>query len=84
MLLKSVQNTANNYIKLNYIRKMATLSSIVSKLNDFAPLSLAENSWDNVGLLVEPSKPRFVNYDLKIINFTVTNSLTSDRLKQSS
>lgn len=60
MLLKSFQNTASNYLKFNNTRrKMATLSSIVSKLNDFAPLSLAE-SWDNVGLLIEPATPRFV------------------------
>ncbi len=35
-----------------------TLPEIVRVLEEFAPLSLAEK-WDNVGLLIEPSKPRF-------------------------
>lgn len=33
-----------------------SLTDVVNKLNAFAPLSLAE-SWDNVGLLLEPSTP---------------------------
>lgn len=33
------------------------LKSVVEKLNFFAPLRLAE-SWDNVGLLIEPHTPR--------------------------
>lgn len=32
------------------------LNSVVSRLDAFAPPKLAEE-WDNVGLLVEPSKP---------------------------
>jgi hypothetical protein len=32
------------------------LNSVVSRLDAFAPPKLAED-WDNVGLLVEPSKP---------------------------
>lgn len=35
-----------------------TLYEMVRVLEEFAPLNLAEN-WDNVGLLIEPSKPRF-------------------------
>lgn len=35
-------------------RNICFLSDVVTKLNEFAPLSLAE-SWDNVGLLIEPS-----------------------------
>lgn len=35
-----------------------TLPEMVRALEEFAPLSLAEK-WDNVGLLIEPSKPRF-------------------------
>ena len=40
-------------------KKMSSfsLSDVVSKLNEFAPLSLAEK-WDNVGLIVEPYTPR--------------------------
>lgn len=34
-----------------------TLGEMVSELEKFAPLELAE-SWDNVGLLAEPSTPR--------------------------
>ena len=46
-----------------------SLNSIVSELNRLAPLSLAE-SWDNVGLLVEPSTHKVVS---KIL---LTNDLT--------
>lgn len=34
-----------------------TLEEMIGELEKFAPLELAEN-WDNVGLLVEPSKAR--------------------------
>lgn len=34
-----------------------TLPEMVKALEEFAPLSLAEK-WDNVGLLIEPTKPR--------------------------
>ena len=36
------------------------LSQIITKLQKFAPLSLSE-SWDNVGLLLEPSAPHKVS-----------------------
>lgn len=34
-----------------------SLSQVVQKLTEFAPLNLAEK-WDNVGLLIEPNTPR--------------------------
>lgn len=45
------------------------LKEVLQVLEQLAPLSLAE-SWDNVGLLVEPSKPRPVKTIL------LTNDLT--------
>ena len=45
------------------------LNKVVTKLNDFAPLQLAEK-WDNVGLLVEPSLPHSVK------SILLTNDLT--------
>lgn len=45
------------------------LAEVVTKLQTFAPLSLAEK-WDNVGLLVEPTPPHSVQTIL------VTNDLT--------
>ncbi|CAH1232972.1 NIF3L1 [Branchiostoma lanceolatum] len=48
---------------------MADLAKVVTVLNNFAPPSLAE-SWDNVGLLVEPSPPHEVSRML------LTNDLT--------
>lgn len=44
---------------INSINMSATtqLSEIVKKLNEFAPVNLAEE-WDNVGLLIEPSTQR--------------------------
>lgn len=47
------------------------LKSVIDKLVSFAPPSLAE-SWDNVGLLVEP-----VN-DVPISHILLTNDLTED------
>jgi len=48
---------------------MSSLSSVVDEFTRLAPLTLAE-SWDNVGLLVEPSQPKTIN---KIL---LTNDLT--------
>ncbi|KAM7433865.1 NGG1 interacting factor variant 2 [Porites harrisoni] len=45
------------------------LKEVVTKLNFFAPLQLAEK-WDNVGLLVEPSPPHSVK------SILLTNDLT--------
>ncbi|XP_075286353.1 NIF3-like protein 1 isoform X2 [Opisthocomus hoazin] len=51
------------------------LRELVSALNDFASLSLAE-SWDNVGLLVEPSPPHTVN------TLFLTNDLTEEVMEE--
>jgi putative NIF3 family GTP cyclohydrolase 1 type 2 len=45
------------------------LSAVVQKLNGLAPPSMA-GSWDNVGLLVEPSAP------LQVSRILLTNDLT--------
>ncbi|NXJ81888.1 NIF3L protein, partial [Trogon melanurus] len=51
------------------------LGELVSALNGFAPPSLAE-SWDNVGLLVEPSPPHAVN------TLLLTNDLTEEVMEE--
>lgn len=59
-------------------RKMSSgvpLSEVVSKLTEYAPCSLAE-SWDNVGLLVEPSSPHVVR------TMFLTNDLTEHVLNE--
>jgi len=53
----------------------ATLSEVVSVLETIAPTSLAE-SWDNVGLLVEPSAPHVVQ------KLMLTNDLTEPVLNE--
>ncbi|XP_050545750.1 NIF3-like protein 1 isoform X1 [Daktulosphaira vitifoliae] len=62
-------------IKCQNSSKMITLNEVISVLNKMAPLSLAE-SWDNVGLLVEPVilKP--------IENVYFTNDLTEEVLDE--
>ncbi len=50
------------------------LKTVVSRLQKFAPTSTA-GSWDNVGLLVEPSPPHTVQKML------LTNDLTQDVTK---
>uniref|UniRef100_A0A6G1S026 NIF3-like protein 1 n=1 Tax=Hypotaenidia okinawae TaxID=2861861 RepID=A0A6G1S026_9GRUI len=56
-------------------RSIMNLGELVAALNDFAPLSLAE-SWDNVGLLVEPSPPHTVN------TLFLTNDLTEEVMEE--
>lgn len=41
----------------NTVKMSNSLSTIVEKLNSFAPIKYAE-SWDNVGLLIEPATPK--------------------------
>lgn len=54
---------------------MPELSEVLSTLKEMAPLSLAE-SWDNVGLLVEPAVRKPVGCVL------LTNDLTEDVLDE--
>ncbi|KAK9890916.1 hypothetical protein WA026_012258 [Henosepilachna vigintioctopunctata] len=51
------------------------IDEVISKLEKWAPLSLAE-SWDNVGLLIEPSQ------DSIIKNVMLTNDLTEDVVQE--
>lgn len=51
------------------------LKALLSSLNDFASLSFAE-SWDNVGLLVEPSPPHTVR------TLFLTNDLTEEVMEE--
>ncbi|XP_046655454.1 NIF3-like protein 1 isoform X1 [Daphnia pulicaria] len=52
-----------------------TLNSVVDEFNRLAPLSLAE-SWDNVGLLVEPTSAKIIK---KIL---LTNDLTNSVMQE--
>jgi len=52
-----------------------SLETVVEKLKKFAPLSLA-GSWDNVGLLVEPSHPKYIS------KMMLTNDLTSPVMEE--
>ncbi|XP_053326537.1 NIF3-like protein 1 [Spea bombifrons] len=56
-------------------RGVMDLRTVVSRLDAFAPPALAE-SWDNVGLLVEPSPPHLVH------RLLLTNDLTEDVLEE--
>ncbi|XP_037091275.1 NIF3-like protein 1, partial [Pollicipes pollicipes] len=51
------------------------LPEVVSRLEVFAPTRLAE-SWDNVGLLIEPSPPKMVQ------TVMLTNDLTEDVMSE--
>lgn len=51
------------------------LSQVVQKLTEYASLSIAE-SWDNVGLLLEPSPPHCVKH------IFLTNDLTEEVLEE--
>ncbi|XP_055472543.1 NIF3-like protein 1 [Psammomys obesus] len=56
-------------------RSFMDLKALLSSLNDFASLSFAE-SWDNVGLLVEPSPPHTVK------TLFLTNDLTEEVMEE--
>lgn len=57
------------------VSKMTKLSEVVSTLKSMAPLSLAE-SWDNVGLLMEPDLQKPISCVF------LTNDLTEDVLEE--
>ncbi|KAH0621631.1 hypothetical protein JD844_023155 [Phrynosoma platyrhinos] len=57
------------------LRAFMDLKVLVSSLNEYALLSLAE-SWDNVGLLVEPSPPHTVS------TLFLTNDLTEEVMEE--
>ncbi|XP_069342311.1 NIF3-like protein 1 [Eulemur rufifrons] len=59
----------------NSSRSFMDLKALLSSLNDFASLSFAE-SWDNVGLLVEPSPPHTVH------TLFLTNDLTEEVMEE--
>nr|XP_035954419.1 NIF3-like protein 1 isoform X2 [Halichoerus grypus] len=59
----------------NFSRSFMDLKVLLSSLNDFASLSFAE-SWDNVGLLVEPSPPHTVH------TLFLTNDLTEEVMEE--
>ena len=59
----------NIYLSAACYHSTMDLNEVVTRLNEFAPLHLAQN-WDNVGLLVEPSQPHSVK------SILLTNDLT--------
>ena len=59
----------NIYLSAACYHSTMDLKEVVTRLNGFAPLHLAQN-WDNVGLLVEPSQPHSVK------SILLTNDLT--------
>lgn len=54
------------------------LVQIVSKLQDIAPLKLAE-SWDNVGVLVEPNREVYV--DTVLLTIDLTEDVVDEAIK---
>ena len=58
-LLRSPLVTNFKQLHLSSPSKHMELKEVVSALQDLAPTSLAE-SWDNVGLLIEPSEEKIV------------------------
>uniref|UniRef100_A0A0C9QZB1 NIF3-like protein 1 n=1 Tax=Fopius arisanus TaxID=64838 RepID=A0A0C9QZB1_9HYME len=77
MLTNLLNSTASLVFKrtLSKMTRGRTLQNVVSELNKFAPLNLAEK-WDNVGLLIEPYKAR------QIRNILLTNDLTENVMQE--
>ncbi|XP_076367340.1 NIF3-like protein 1 isoform X2 [Tachypleus tridentatus] len=74
-IIKDCSTTSATYSVKKLGFKKMDLKFVVEKLQQMAPLYLAE-SWDNVGLLVEPSEP------LQVKNIMLTNDLTIPVLKE--
>ena len=77
-LIKQVHGIKNldlTFRKMSESKFGLPLQSIVEKLNLYAATSLAE-SWDNVGLLIEPSEPKDITHIL------LTNDLTEDVMQE--
>lgn len=85
-LLRHTSDTSQNFAILHGLvfsssrRYMSNevgmqLNDVVGRLKTYAPLSLAA-SWDNVGLLVEPSSPHVVS------NLLLTNDLTQEVMEE--
>ncbi|XP_043465425.1 NIF3-like protein 1 isoform X2 [Leptopilina heterotoma] len=78
MFGRSVQSGLNQTIlhSIRYSHTMGLpLKTVVEKLNSFANLKLAA-SWDNVGLLIEPTEPKDISHIL------LTNDLTEDVMQE--
>lgn len=71
--IKSISTTG--IAKMSGVVEGVTLEDVVNKLDKHAPLSIAE-SWDNVGLLLEPSSPHIVSH------MFLTNDLTEGVLNE--
>lgn len=69
MLVRSLRLLSKNTAKYRTAMSNLTIKSAVEEFDKLAPISLAE-SWDNVGLLVEPTRSKTVQ---KIL---LTNDLT--------
>ncbi|XP_059620879.1 NIF3-like protein 1 [Phlebotomus argentipes] len=75
-----ILRSGQKWIVAHQVRKMSsqnlpTLPQVLEKLREFAPESLAE-SWDNVGLLIEPATPKSIS------GILMTNDLTEEVLRE--
>lgn len=70
--LKSSEGDSNNSMGLS---DGVSLTEVVDRLNQISPIHLAE-PWDNVGLLVRPSKPSNVR------SILITNDLTESVMEE--
>ncbi|XP_015514933.1 NIF3-like protein 1 isoform X2 [Neodiprion virginianus] len=60
---------------LDSTREGLALSQVLDAIHSFAPIELAA-SWDNVGLLIEPTKSKLITHTL------ITNDLTEDVMQE--
>lgn len=70
-----ISNTRVIFLSRMYSGKGTPLPQVVKAMEEIAPSSIAE-TWDNVGLLVEPSSPHHIN---KVM---LTNDLTESVLEE--
>lgn len=74
-IIKNIKLISNKFDRKMSSNNGLSLENIVKSLNDYADLSLA-GSWDNVGLLIQPT----ISKNIK--NILLTNDLTENVMKE--
>jgi dinuclear metal center YbgI/SA1388 family protein len=76
-LFNKTNKLIRNFTKHLSIMTGIQLNTIISQFKQYAPLYLAEQSWDNVGLLVEPNENNSI-----VETILFTNDLTEPVLDE--
>lgn len=63
-----------------HIQHDETLSAVWSAMNEIAPLSLADTSWDNVGILLQAPSPQLNKGKKIMLAIDLTTNVVEEAL----